>query len=86
MDTREERHYQILATYVVEDGGLAIVGRLNLPEEVNNMVGLPEVVLDIVILCRDAQLDKFILESAALLKEAMHLASYLHTILHIQRS
>jgi hypothetical protein len=78
--TRKERHYQILATYVVEDGGFVIVSGLNLPKEVNNMVGLAKVVLDIVILCGDAEFDELVFECATLLKEAIHLTSYLHNL------
>ena len=43
---------------------LSLVGGFNLTEQVNDMVGLAEVVLDVVVLGRDAQLDKLLLECA----------------------
>lgn len=42
------------------------------------MVGLTEVVLDVVVLGRNAQLDELIFECSALLKEAMNLAFNCH--------
>ena len=44
------------------------------------MVGLSEVVLNIIVLCRNAQLDKLILESSTLLKEAMNFSVDFHLI------
>lgn len=42
------------------------------------MVGLPEVVLYVIVLCWDAQLNELVFECSALLKEAMHFAFYFH--------
>ena len=72
--------------YVVEDGWVTIVGILNLGKEVYYIISLAKIILYIVVLCGYAQLDKLVLEGPALFKEAMHLACYLHIILHIQRS
>jgi hypothetical protein len=47
------------------------VGPLNLSEQVNDVVGLAEVVLNVVVFRRDAQLYELILERAGLLKKAM---------------
>lgn len=47
-------------------------------KEVYLMVGLPKMVLNIVVLCWDAQLNELVFECAALLKEAMHFAFYFH--------
>ena len=44
------------------------------------MVSLSKIVLYVVVLRRDAQLDKFVLECARLLEKAMHLSFYLHAI------
>jgi hypothetical protein len=44
------------------------------------MVGLSEVVLDIIVLCRNAQLDELVLECSALLKEAMNLSCDFHFV------
>ena len=54
------------------------VSEIYLIEKVYLVVGLPEVVLDVVILGRDSQLDKLLLESAGLLKEAMYFSSNFH--------
>ena len=43
---------------------LSLVGGLNLTEQVNHMVGLAEIVLDVVVFGRDAQLDELVLERA----------------------
>jgi len=42
------------------------------------MVGLSEIVLDIIVLSRDAKVNEFPLECATLLEEAMYLSSYFH--------
>jgi hypothetical protein len=76
--TRKERHYQILTTYVVEDGGLAIIGTLYLGKQVYLVVGLPEIILNIYIDCLVAELLKLILKRATLFKEAPYFARYLH--------
>lgn len=55
-----------------------LVGFFNLCEEVDNVVGLAEVVLYVVILGGYAQFLELSLEGSALLKEAMHLSFYLH--------
>lgn len=52
----------------------------NFGKEVDNVVGLPEVVLNVVVFGRDAQLDKLLLKGAGLLKKAMHLAFYFHRL------
>lgn len=44
------------------------------------MVGLSEVVLNIIVLCRNPQLDKLLLECSTLLKEAMNFSVYYHRI------
>lgn len=62
----------------VKQRGAAIVGILYGLEKVYNVVGLAEIVLNIVVLRRDAQLNKLIFESAALLEETMHLAGNVH--------
>ena len=48
------------------------------------MVSLSEVVLNVVVFGRDAQLDKLSLERARLLKEAMHLSFNLHKFVIIR--
>lgn len=45
------------------------------------MVSLAKVVLDIVVLGRNAQLDELFLECSALLKEAVYFSCYLHSYL-----
>ena len=55
-----------------------LVGFLNLREEVDNVVGLAEVVLYVVVLGRYAQFNELLIESSALLKEAMHSSFNLH--------
>jgi len=52
----------------------------NFGKQIYNMVGLAEVVLDVVVLGRDAQLDELVLECAALLKEAVYFTIYLHFV------
>jgi hypothetical protein len=47
-------------------------------KEIDNMVGLPEIVLDVVIFGRDAELDELVLESARLLKKKMNFTIYNH--------
>lgn len=63
---------------VVKGARTAIVGILNRLEEIDHMISLPEVVLDIVVLGRDAQLYELVFECAALLKEAMHFSVDFH--------
>lgn len=79
VNARKERHYQIPPPNLVKERGLTIVGILYCLEQVYNVVSFPEVVLYIIILGRDAQFDKLVLECAALLKEAMYLTSYFHS-------
>lgn len=51
---------------------------LDLGKEVDLVVGLPEVVLDVVVLRRDAEFDELAFEGATLLEEKMGLATYFH--------
>ena len=46
------------------------------------MVSLSKVVLNIIILCRNAQLDELVLECSGLLKEAVYFAFNLHNRLN----
>ena len=65
--------------YIVEQTRLSIIRILDGLEQVNHMVGLAKVVLDVVVLSRDAQLDELVLECSGLLKEAVYFTCYLHS-------
>ena len=52
---------------------------LYLAEEIYHMVGLAEIVLNIIVLGGDSQLDELLLKSPGLLEETMHLSFNLHT-------
>ena len=60
------------------------VSCLNLREQIDNVVGLAEIVLNVVVLSRNPQLDELVLESSRLLEEAVHLATYRHTVFSIK--
>ena len=77
-DAREEGHDEVIGGDVVEQGRLAIVGILNGLEQVVRVVGLPEVVLDVVVLRRDAEFDELVFECPRLLEETMHFAFDFH--------
>lgn len=66
---------------IVKERRQTIVGILDMLKEVYNVVGLPEVILNVVILRRDSEFDKLILECATLLEKAMHFTCYLHSYL-----
>ena len=63
----------------VKETRLAVVCILYCLEQIHNMVGLTEVILDVIVLCRNAQLDELVLECSGLLKEAMNLSFYFHS-------
>ena len=42
------------------------------------MVGLPEVVLYVIVLCWDSKFEKLVLESSALLEKTMNFTFYFH--------
>ena len=54
----------IKSLQVIESKTLAppLICGFNLLEQINHVVGLPEVVLYVVVLCRDSKFDEFILE------------------------
>lgn len=81
--TRKKCHYQILFLYVIKQRGSIVVGILYLGKQIHNIVGLPEVVLYVVVLCLVAEFLKLILECAALLEEAMHFTCDVHTSLSL---
>ena len=64
--------------HLVKNRRFAVVRVFYCLEDIFLVVGLSEVILDIIILCRNTQLDKLILEGAGLFKEAMHFAVYCH--------
>ena len=68
------------APHFVKETWSAIVGILYCLEQVNLMVSLSEVVLYIIVLCRNAQLDELVLECSALLKKAMNLSCDFHFV------
>ena len=80
VDARKESHDEIVLRDVVPQAWLSVVCVLNRLEEVIRVVGLSEVVLNVVVLGRDAQLDELSLKRARLLKEAMHLSFNLHIL------
>ena len=47
-------------------------------KQIYNVVGLPEIILDVVIFGRDAELYKLVLERAALFEKAMYLTLNFH--------
>ena len=55
-----------------------LVSILYVFKEVYNVVGFSEIILDVVIFGRDADLYKFVLERAGLLEEAMYFAVDFH--------
>lgn len=59
---------------------LSLVGGFNLTEQIHNMVGLTEVVLNVVVLCGDAKFDELVLECARLLKKTVYFAFDFHII------
>ena len=52
---------------------------VNLSKEVYDVVGLAEIVLNVIVLRRDAEFDKLVFERAGLLKEAVGLSFYFHS-------
>ena len=50
-------------------------------KQIYNVVGLPEIILDVVIFGRDAQLNKLVLERSALLEKAMYLPFDFHRVI-----
>ena len=72
--------YQIIGCDAIEKARLSIVCVLYGLEEVIGVVGLSKVVLDVIVFGGDSQLDKLILESSALLKEAVYFTFYLHIL------
>lgn len=59
---------------------LSLIRFLDFREQVYLVVGLPEVVLNVVVLGGDAQLDKFVFERPGLLEETMYLSFNLHIL------
>lgn len=55
-----------------------LIGFFNLPKQVHNVVCLPEIVLDVVVLGRYAQFDELSLKRARLFKETMYFSVNLH--------
>ena len=51
---------------------------LYMRKQIDHVIGLPEVVLDVVIFSRDAELFKFIFERSALLEKAVDFAFDFH--------
>ena len=66
---------------IIKQTRLAVIRIINGFEQVYNMVGFTKVILNVVILGRDAEFDKLILECSALLKKAMHFTCYFHNYL-----
>lgn len=78
VDAGEERHYKVVFADAVKHRWLAVILLLQLNENVNYIVRLPEVVLNIVVIRLVAQLAELLLEGAALLKKKMYFPLYRH--------
>ena len=65
----------------IKQARLSIIRIFYLFEEVNHMVGLPEIVLYVIIFSRDSEFYKLVFECSRLLEETMNFALYLHVFL-----
>ena len=63
--------YDIILPDPVEDAFLPFVCLVNLCKQVYDVVGLSELVLDVIVLCRNAESDELLLECSTLFEHAV---------------
>ena len=67
--TREESENQVTSTYFIKQTRLTFIRFIDLCKQVCNMIGLTEVVQNVIVFCMNTKLFKLVLESARLFKK-----------------
>ena len=77
-NTRKERHNEVILRDVVKQAGPPVIRIFDGLEQVIGVGGLPEVVLNVIVLGGDAEFDELVFECSRLLEETMYFAVDFH--------